>query len=450
MDAAFRDTSTAPRGDSVAMIVLRANSAGQLRGQITALAELVASRPLADIADASRRSREEGGHRLALVATSAEDLLQKLTRAEPLLDGEAARRHEAGGIHFSRSPLWPEGKLAFLFPGQGSQYLQMLRDLVERFPEARASFDLFDDALADRLEQPLSRYVFPEPADAEAAKRDEAALTDTNVAQPALGAAGVAMSQLLGAFGVTPELVAGHSYGEFVALHAAGCFDAATLARLSEARGRFMREAAGDDGGTMAAVDAGADVLRPLVADTGVTLANLNAPKQTVISGSRAAVAAAISRCTAAGLRPRALAVACAFHSPLVAPAQRRLAALLAETPIEPPRLPVYSNTMAERYPSDPGELVTLLGAQLAQPVEWVREVEAMYRDGARVFVEVGPRAVLGGLVSRILAEREHLVVALDQQGKPGLNQFLNGLAALASEGVAVDLSRLDPARNLK
>ena len=79
-----------------------------------------------------------------------------------------------------------------------------------------------------------------------------------------------------------------------------------------------------------------------------------------------------------------------------------------------------------------------------------MREVEAMYRDGARVFVEVGPKAVLGGLVSRILAEREHLVVALDQQGKPGLNQFLNGLATLASEGVAVDLSRLYPARNLK
>jgi len=421
------------------LIFLRAANRDRLRVRLSEVTQHAATEPLLRVARRYADSSEPGPVSLAIVATSSEDLLQKLNRVAAIIDAEASRRHESAGIHLTLAPMAAEGRVAFVFPGQGSQYLNMLRDLVEHFPRARAPFELFDRELAGWFDRPLSRFIFAEPSDTDEEQRRQAELTNTSVAQPALGAANLALYNVLLDFGVRPSLVAGHSYGEFVALHAAGCFDEPTLARLSASRGRFMSEVAGARTGSMAVVDAGAEVLRPLLADTGVTLANLNAPRQTVISGSHEDVEVATARCSSHGLRVRGLAVACAFHSPLVAPAQRRLAAVLSDTAIESPRLPIYSNLTAEAYPNDQNEVVQLASAQLAQPVEWIREVEAMYRDGARIFVEVGPKSVLGGLISRILADRPHLVVSLDQPGRNGVFQLLNSLATLAAEGVSLD-----------
>ncbi|HLG73705.1 MAG TPA: SDR family NAD(P)-dependent oxidoreductase, partial [Chloroflexota bacterium] len=160
-------------------------------------------------------------------------------------------------------------------------------------------------------------------------------------------------------------------------------------------------------------------------------------------SGSHAAVAQAIEWCEQRDLRARRLNVACAFHSPLVAPAQRRLAEMLGQVAFSAPRLPVYSNTTGQAYPSSPAAIASMLSDHLVQPVEFVREIEQMYHDGARVFVEVGPRNTLTSLASRILGDRPHVGVPLDQPGRPGLVQLVHGLASLASEGVAVDLARL-------
>ncbi len=163
-----------------------------------------------------------------------------------------------------------------------------------------------------------------------------AALMQTDVAQPALAATSLGYLKLLRWLAVEPSMLGGHSFGEFVALHAAGCFDEPTLLRLAEARGRFMREGLqSDDGGTMAAVDASAEVLQSLLSTHGVVLANLNAPEQTVISGPTGAVDQAIAACRDAGLHAQLLPVACAFHSPLVAPAQQRLGELLRDTRME-------------------------------------------------------------------------------------------------------------------
>jgi acyl transferase domain-containing protein len=183
--------------------------------------------------------------------------------------------------------------------------------------------------------------------------------------------------------------------------------------------------------------------LRPLLADVDVTLSNMNAPKQTVISGSRAGIEAAMARCSQSGLRPKLLPVACAFHSPLVAPAQQRLAALLRQTSVRSPSLAVFSNTTGGLYPSEPEAIIDLLADHLVRPVEFVREISAMHEAGARVFVEVGPKSVLSGLVSRILTERPHLTVSFDQPGRSGLVQLLNGIAALAVEGIDIDPRRL-------
>src|SRR5262249_7305500 len=151
------------------------------------------------------------------------------------------------GVYYTDRPLAREGRLAFLFPGQGSQYPGMGGDLALHFSEARTAYEQADAHLADRYPRRLSTRIFPPPpfSDEEAAA-SRCALTDTHVAQPALGAAALATYRVLRSLGLAPEMVAGHSYGEFVALWAAAVFDDATLFHVSEARGRFIRECGGD------------------------------------------------------------------------------------------------------------------------------------------------------------------------------------------------------------
>ncbi len=439
------------------LLLWRRRSRAEILEAVTGLVEKLehgAQPRLADLAYtlALQASEVESGlPTLAIVASSLTELTEKLQAARALLRGNSKREHLPTGIHYADQPLASMGKVAFLFPGQGSQYVNMARDLSVAFPALRACFDRADRVLAGAFEQPLSRYVFPPPVFLpEDEARQRAELTETNIAQPALGVTGLAYFHLLRSLGVEPAMTAGHSYGEFVALHAAGCLSEETLLRLSEARGRFMREGAGDDSGTMAAVDAAPDALQPLLADPGLTLANLNAPQQTVISGTRASIERAIAWCAEQGIRVHPLPVACAFHSPLVAPAQRRFADLLGQTPIERPRIPVFSNTTATAYPDDAQAIADLLAEHLVRPVEFVREIEAMYQAGARVFVEVGPRVVLSGLTGRILGAQPHLSVALDQPGRPGLVHLLHSLAALAAEGVPLRAEQLFDGRKVR
>ncbi|HEU4401749.1 MAG TPA: acyltransferase domain-containing protein, partial [Candidatus Polarisedimenticolia bacterium] len=246
-------------------------------------------------------------------------------------------------------------------------------------------------------------------------------------------------------------MLAGHSYGEYVALCAAGVFDAETLALLSNARGRSILEAARQDLGTMAAVPEGAERVAEILKSVAETwIANLNAPRQTVISGTREGIRQAVERLKGQGVEARSLPVACAFHSPVIAPARDRLAAVLAQVEFEAPRIEVYANASAAPYPRDPQALVALLADHLVSPVRFADEVEAMHRAGARLFVEAGPKNVLTGLAQQILGERPHLAVASDVPGRPGLTQIQHLLGQLAAHGVAIDLDRLFEGREVR
>ncbi len=414
--------------------------------------------PLRDLAYSAylslRQSLETGpsaGPVLAIVATSLEDLKQKLGRARvKLMSGEAALRDPAG-IYFSAQPLGRAGKTAFVFPGQGSQYPNMLRDLALQFPQVRACFEQANHTLRDDLPRPLSDYIFPLPAYAEEeAQANRQALTSTRVAQPALGAADLAVSGLLKSLGVRPDIVAGHSYGELVALCEAGVIGERDLFIASEARGRFMAEAAGPESGTMAAVTAGRDVVAAELAGASkLTLANLNAPNQTVISGPRVEVEAAVKRFQAQGVRAQVLPVACAFHSPLVAAAGERLAQFLETLDIGVPALDVFSNSTAQPYPRASHAIREILSSHIVRPVEFQREVEAMYAAGARVFVEAGPHNVVSGLVGQILADRPHLAIPIDQPGGSGLLALQKALGQLAAAGAALSLEPLYEGRDV-
>jgi acyl transferase domain-containing protein/NAD(P)H-dependent flavin oxidoreductase YrpB (nitropropane dioxygenase family)/NADP-dependent 3-hydroxy acid dehydrogenase YdfG len=399
-----------------------------------------------------RRARRDAPKALAVVASTIDDLRAKLASARESLASHASAIDDPRGIYFTETPLGAgDARVAFLFPGQGSQYPGMLQDLAARVPEARHAFERADRALEGRFPARLSRFVFPPPAWSEDEEREQReALTATNVAQPALGAADLAMFRWLTRLGVRPAMLAGHSYGEYAALCAASVFDEETLAVVSEARGRSIVEAATEDLGTMAAVSAGRERVEEILGSpSDVWIANLNSPRQTALSGTREGIARAIEALGRAGVQARPLTVACAFHSPLVAPARDRLSEALSALPLCSPRLDVYSNTTAAPYPRDAAAIGALLADHLVRPVRFAEEIEAMYLAGARVFVEVGPRNVLTGLVRQTLGERSHLAVASDVPGRESLLQTQHLLGQLLAHGLPVDLGALFEGRSV-
>ncbi|MER5776344.1 SDR family NAD(P)-dependent oxidoreductase [Streptomyces sp. NPDC002039] len=364
-----------------------------------------------------------GPVRVAVVAADADELAVRLEQARGFTPG--------AGVHVREEAADP-GEVAFLFPGQGSQRVGMLGDLFMAFPALRGLLDEAPGGVAGAMFPPAA---FTAPA--RSAQR--AAVTDTRVAQPALGLAGAAAHLLLGRFGVRPDCVAGHSYGELTALWAAGAYDTASLSRLSTHRAEAILAAAGADPGAMAAVSAAPDEVRDVAARAGCVVANHNAPRQCVISGRTEAVAEAVAALRSAGLAAELLQVACAFHSEVVAGAESALAAELAATAVSAPTVPVWSNATASPYPADSDGVRGLLAGQVARPVRFVDEVEAMYAAGVRTFVEAGPGRVLSGLTARILGDRPHTVVPLDVPGEHGLVRLVTALAELAAAGVPID-----------
>src|SRR5579884_3340605 len=327
---------------------------------------------------------------LAIVAASLEDLKQKLDSALTMLRSGQEQGHDPRGIFFAANPKRQQGgRIAFLFPGQGSQYPNMLAQLAMAFPEVRQSFDDAEAVLAGRLEKPLGKFIFPPSAfTPEQEKQAKDALTRTEVAQPALGAASLGMFRLLSRLGVRAELFAGHSYGDYIALCAAGALSAEDLIRLSHERGRIILEATDRMTGAMAAIEAdAATVTTVLNRLDGVWAANLNSPNQTVISGTEDGICTALNHLQKLGIRGQLIPVACAFHSPLVAAAAEPFGRALSSFVFKSPQVPVYANTTGEPYPTEPAAMLDLLRQHLASPVRFRDEIEAMYAAGARIFI---------------------------------------------------------------
>ena len=317
---------------------------------------------LTDLAAATWKAHAPSPDRpiLTVVAASLDDLREKLRDASGRLRQPADRWHDPRGLDFAERPGDQGGPVAFLFPGQGAQYPNMLAQVALTFPEVRRVLDRAETTLADRLERPLGRFLYPGSTfRPEMERANQEAMTRADVAQPTIGAVSLGLSRLLESLGVEPQFLAGHSYGEYVALCAAGAMDEDDLLRLSHRRGAILREKTAEMPGGMVALDTDADTAETILADLdGITIANSNAPHQTVIAGSEDRLEAALERCQERGVRGQRLPVACAFHSPLVAPAREPLAQALAECRLRPPRRPVYSNVTAARYTEDPGAIL--------------------------------------------------------------------------------------------
>lgn len=425
------------------LFVWRAEAVDPIQKSARRIASAVADGSSPELADLAatvcwQQGRGPGEHCLAVVAGSLDELRERLESFLGKVESGLRAIEDPRGLWYSAEAK-PAGGTAFLFPGQGSQRVDMLRELALAFPAVRRMFERADRALGSKLGRPLSRFVFPPPSftDDEREARQQA-LTATNVAQPALGVADAALLEALRTLGVEPDVVAGHSYGELVALYAAGALGFDELIAISEARGRLMIEAAEQGLGTMAAVQADEAQTRAVIDSIeGVWIANLNAPNQTVISGTEEGIDNAVTALEKGGLKARRFPVAAAFHSPLIGGAREPFAQALGEIAWRPPAIPVLSNATAESYPDEPERYPQILADHLTQPVRFADQVRNMYADGVRTFIEVGPGAVLSGLAGRTL-EKNHLAVALDSASRNGLEQLLQSLARLAVAGVPV------------
>ncbi len=259
----------------------------------------------------------------------------------------------AQGVFVGRGPA---PKVAFLFTGQGSQYVNMLSQLREREPIVRGVYDEADRIMTPLLGKPLSEYVFSASDDADTVARLNAQLLQTEITQPAVLTTDAAMAQLLAAYGITPDLVMGHSLGEYGALVASGAltFDAALEA--VSARGREMTHVSQADNGAMAAVFGPLPEIQRMVseADGYVVVANINSNTQAVIGGATAAVEAAVAAFQAAGLTAMRIPVSHAFHTQIVAGASEPLKVAMRRLDVRGPQLPIVANVTGELYPRTP------------------------------------------------------------------------------------------------
>ena len=391
---------------------------------------------------ASEQDREKSCL-LSVVASSVEDLAAKLKIAAKNLERSGGFT-DPRGCYFTES-LPEKIKTCFLFPGQGSQRVNMLRDLVLSFPEALSVLETADGQLRKSLAGKLSRYIYPIPVfSKENDMLRQAELNATEVAQPALGAVNLAAADILGAFGIKPDMAAGHSYGEYVALCAAGVISRKDLLAVSAFRGRLVKDAAEKTPGSMAAVnlDGGetADLIKRLNLD--VLPVNFNAPDQTVIAGTSNEIDRAVSVLSSEDIGIRKIAVSAAFHTPMMRSVASKLSRRLAKLEFVPPSLPVYSNTAAEVYPQEPENIREMLANHITLPIRFRKQIEKIYEDGARCFIEVGPGRILSGLVDRILGDNEHVSLTLDMPGRSGWLQLAHLLARGMISGLHVDLDR--------
>ncbi|PSG98480.1 hypothetical protein BRD56_00665 [Thermoplasmatales archaeon SW_10_69_26] len=322
-----------------------------------------------------------------------------------------------------------EGKLGLVFPGQGSQYPQMALQLAEHFPAAREVLEEADQVLTPLLGRPLTELLAKEGEDG------IQALTPTEVCQPAVLAADVAMLRVLEELGVDPDIVAGHSLGEYAALVAAGTLSFEDALHAVSARGREMADVEVDDPGGLVALETDRAGALDLIQDLDAWPANVNGPEQTVVAGTTPALETLAERADESDVRNSQLQVSAAFHSPIVEPAQAPLREVLERIPVDPPETTVIANATGDPYPEDPDAIRDLLAEQVASAVEWVETMEAFDDANLDMIVETGPGRVLSGLAQ---ANADHIPAVPTMHERTGeLASFSRARLALTAAGLA-------------
>jgi len=383
---------------------------------------------LADVCFSANTGRSHFEHRLAVVAESS-------TQLQSTLEAFAAGKETAGLVR-SQANTKKRPKIAFLFTGQGSQYVGMGRQLYETQPVFRQALERCDEILRPYLDLPLLEVLYPKPG-------ENSPLDETAYTQPALFALEYALFQLWKSWGIEPAAVMGHSVGEYVAATVAGVFSLEDGLKLIAERARLMQALPED--GEMVAVFASESkvqaVIQPYSQD--VAIAAINGPQSTVISGKREVVEAAIATLKAEGIKAKKLTVSHAFHSPLMEPMLEAFKHVASGIPYSSPKIKLISNVT--------GELAT---DEVANPDYWCRHVrqavrfatgmETLHQQKYELFVEIGPKPILLGMGRHCLPEGVGVWLPSLYPKQQDWQQILESLGTLYVRGLSVDWSAFD------
>ena len=436
-------------------VLLTARDADALRDRAAqTLQELQAEDGAQTYADLVERSRAmtvpAAQPRMGFVASSPKEALQLLEAGLNLLDSkpQADSWDHPRGIHYRRQGLPTESGVVALYPGQGSQYLNMGRDATIHYPLLRAAFEAMDQRLVEDGLTPLSEVVYPIPAfDESSREKQEQALRETDYAQASIGVLSFGLTRILQQAGFDPDFSAGHSFGELTALWAGGVLDDSAFLDLVKARGQAMMppDDTGFDAGTMAAVKGPLeDIQREVASFSRITIANQNSDTQTVLAGPQEAIDRVEDHLTNKNYKVTQLPVSAAFHTPLVEHASQPFAAAVAEQTFHEPRLAVFSNTTGEQYPADIEKAKDILGNHILNPVIFKDQINNIYQAGGRIFVEIGPRNVISNLVDEILDGKPHETVTVNPSPDRSSERQLRK-AALKMRVIGLPLGDISP-----
>jgi acyl transferase domain-containing protein/NAD(P)-dependent dehydrogenase (short-subunit alcohol dehydrogenase family) len=380
--------------------------------------------------------------RIAIDYADAADLADKSAKAlKAIAANQPAiwKALRAQGIFRGHGPA---PKVAFLYTGQGSQYVNMMQSLRAAEPIVADTFAEADRVMTPLLGKPLSKYIFVNGANGNDVAKAEDDLRQTAITQPAVLATDIAMTRLLSAYGIEPDMTMGHSLGEYGALVASGALPFGDALEAVSARGREMTRVSMEDNGRMAAVFAPLDEIERIIQSIKgyVVIANINSKSQAVIGGSSTAVEQAIESFQKAGFTAVPLPVSHAFHTSIVSPASGPLRKTLERLSLRSPRIPIVANVNGEFYPTGPGavpEMLDILSQQVAAPVQFLKGLHTLFAAGARVFVETGPKKALAGFVDDVLSDSPDVLSLFTNHPKlPDTMAFNQALCGLYASGL--------------
>jgi polyketide-type polyunsaturated fatty acid synthase PfaA len=388
--------------------------------------------------------------RLGFIAESLAETCHKLKIAIDWIEKQSqlSEWEHPKGIYYRSTGLEFQGKVVALFSGQGAQYLDMGKALTMNFPELRKIYGHMDSLFLQDGVKSLSEVVYPPSVfEEEPLQAQIEALRQTEYAQPAIGALSAGLFEIMQKAGFKPDYVAGHSFGELTALWAAKVLSNEDYFALVKARGQAMAtsNAPNVELGAMLAVKAEVAQIESAIRDfPQVSIANLNSSQQAVLAGSRSAILSLQERLQSQDILATLLPVSAAFHTPLVAHAQKPFAKAVDVIAFHPPQIPVYTNVTGKAYPDRPAEIQKILKGHLLNQVLFKDEIENLYAAGGTCFVEFGPKAVLTNLVKEILADKPHVAVALNASAQQNSDrQFREAVVQLRVKGLV--LGNLDP-----